>query len=973
MTALPADRPAPASAPCRIPLPIQEPGGIDRHGWPVTQGIPLPDHTLPRQAPVVVLDPDGQPLPTQSECLTTWGSNRRFVKWLLVDFPCSIKAQSANRFLLVGGGDSPPPPAHPASVSDSGSRVRLSNGLIEVDLQRNAADFFKSLRLLATGGEPRTLLSPQRRPHLHLTAIDKQKPGAPPLEFASDIGPLAPLIEVEAAGPIRASVLVSGYHFSADGLRFCPYRLRIHLYAGRPDLRIEHTFIFDQAPERFALTSIALRWPLAADRPTTGWIGTPSAAPVAVAAPDTFGFIQSTVDTGHRWDGHHTFPAAGSAPGWISRGHSTLAIGAFLNETAREFPVGLRFTPDALSLDFWPAEAGPLDFTSPFAQPAVWIREPLPLPDDEMKRRLDSQPHTPLDLHFARLGTGPEALDRCDRLRRQLHTMDPHRPYAFSNTDVAGACGMAKTHRAWLSFAAAPPDPQAAATFSGAVREPLLALPEPEQVCASGAVRLLHPCDPTRFPATESALADLFEQLVLEPERVCSIAGKFDYGDLINGHNVNNPITYRAFRRQAEPWTAPLRHLGVFNNESQDVIRQLWCFYLRTGRRDYFRFAEAKSRHTEDVDFVHRLPRDAQVLPHPNLPRRCEGQMHYHSATHWSGPYVTSHSLVSGIVTHYLLTGDRRAREVALAMADSLVRNQTPNGLVRESGLHRELTGAVCTLLEACQLTGSESYRALALNTLALLRALANPTGNLPTRIFTGCGPDGTAVDAEGLDNRVGYPGGMLWYVLYDAWALFPEPWIREWILQLAEAWVHGVPCDDVLPAVRTQPAETGLSVHEIAPGWLWHSWLSFPNFFFDPLVALAWKWTGQPRFLGYLVHRARVFPDMARDAARLFTGHTFNVLNHCGESVPSVLAVLAEAGEGPCRSAYAAWIAEREADGFPVFEGPWSHFDGEGTPRGPVRSVTLRLGSPAASGTTDNPAGRVRFGAWNPQTQRFE
>lgn len=955
-------------------LIIEEPAGIDRREWPVTQGIPFPDQTLTRNTPVVILDPAGNPLPTQVDGLATWNADRRYVKWLLVDFPASLPAHSTGRFQLVHGAEiRPPSPAHPVCVTDSGASVSVSNDRIELVLHRGTADFFQGLRLLPPDAPPIPVLTAQRRPHLHLLVRDKTAPTRPPIECASDRGPLAPLIEVEAAGPLRASLLVRGYHFSPDGLRLCPYRLRIHLHAGQAEVGIEHTLILDQDPDRFALASFALRWPLGACAPRHAWVGDESQPRDLSASAASFGFRQTAADAFTMFDDRSEVATGRQAPGWIARTGPVFSLAAGLNETWRDYPVGLRFTPEALSLDFWPAEAGPLDFASPFAQPSHWIRESLPLAEDELKHRLEANPSAPLDLHFARLGEGPPALDRCDQWHSQIRRLALGRPYAFSNTDIAGACGTAKTHRAWIRFFTSEPNAPALDNLSRSHREPLLALPDPAYVCASGAVRLLHPRDPARFPAVEQALTELFDRLVLEPEGVCGLFGKFDHGELINGHTVNGPIAYRAFRRQPDPAHPPIRYLGVFNNESQDVIRQLWCFYLRTGRRDYFRAALAKSRHTEDVDFVHRLPRDAQVHPFPNYPDRCEGQMHYHSATHWSGPYVTSHSLVSGIATHYYLTGERRAREVALAMADNLVRNQTPNGLVREGGLHREVTGAASILLEAYQLTWAEPYRVLALNTLRMLRATAHPTGNLPSRIFTGRGPDGLDIDVEGTENRTGYPGGMLWYVLHDALAVFGETWIRDWILQLAEAWIQDIPCDDVIPADRARPAKKGLPVHEIAPGWLWHSWMSFPNFFFDPLIALAWKLTRDPRFLGYLVHRTRVFPDMARDAARCFTGHAFNALNHCGEAVPSLLGVLAEAGEERCQAAYALWKSERQAKGFPVYEGPTSGFDDVGMPQGALSHIDIHLGPLLEQPTDAPPPGRTRRGRWNPVQNRFE
>jgi len=62
-------------------------------------------------------------------------------------------------------------------------------------------------------------------------------------------------VVVEEKGPLRVCVLITGHLTSAEGVRFCPYRLRIHLYAGKADLRIFHTFVFDQDPTRVELAA----------------------------------------------------------------------------------------------------------------------------------------------------------------------------------------------------------------------------------------------------------------------------------------------------------------------------------------------------------------------------------------------------------------------------------------------------------------------------------------------------------------------------------------------------------------------------------------------------------------------------------------------------------------------------------------------------------------------------------------------
>ena len=76
----------------RIKLSVEEPAGVDRHAWPITQGVPFAEGELERGAPVRMVDTDGRVLPTQSTCLATWSKDLKYVKWLLVDFQCDLAA-----------------------------------------------------------------------------------------------------------------------------------------------------------------------------------------------------------------------------------------------------------------------------------------------------------------------------------------------------------------------------------------------------------------------------------------------------------------------------------------------------------------------------------------------------------------------------------------------------------------------------------------------------------------------------------------------------------------------------------------------------------------------------------------------------------------------------------------------------------------------------------------------------------------
>src|SRR4029450_13136399 len=76
----------------RIKLTAENPSNMDRHAWPITQGIPFADGELERGSLGKVVDSDGKALPTQSTSLATWNKDLKYVKWLLIDFQADLPA-----------------------------------------------------------------------------------------------------------------------------------------------------------------------------------------------------------------------------------------------------------------------------------------------------------------------------------------------------------------------------------------------------------------------------------------------------------------------------------------------------------------------------------------------------------------------------------------------------------------------------------------------------------------------------------------------------------------------------------------------------------------------------------------------------------------------------------------------------------------------------------------------------------------
>ena len=200
--------------------------------------MPFPKGALGSDAQLRLLDPKGKEAPLQTQTLGRWDDGS--VKWVLLDFQAPAPSYS----LEYGADVRRRPRPSPLKVSEDDKAVRVTTGPLAFSIDKRRFGFIESLPLLSSGG-------------FYLTASDGTvyTSLAPPDEVA-----------VEENGPLRAVVRISGEHRAADGRKLFAYLVRIHAYAGRRYLRVQHTFINNNGANDFTtIKSLALRLPLAGD------------------------------------------------------------------------------------------------------------------------------------------------------------------------------------------------------------------------------------------------------------------------------------------------------------------------------------------------------------------------------------------------------------------------------------------------------------------------------------------------------------------------------------------------------------------------------------------------------------------------------------------------------------------------------------------------------------------------------------
>ena len=198
-------------------------------------------------------------------------------------------------------------------------------------------------------------------------------------------------------------------------------------------------------------------------------------------------------------------------------------------------------------------------------------------------------------------------------------------------------------------------------------RAPLLRM-DPELLYRSGVFGALRPAAELKkvFPRSWKLINDVF----LAEQKEAQVKNMYGYGD------------FGDFGSRC--WSS---------NHETSAVRSLWTRYLRTGAYEDFVLAQNHTLHQRDIDMCHAGRFMKGVYPHYNW-------------THINYNFHTGHFWLTGVVYHYLLTGDRRSLDAVIGAASVLIQksaNQYKSGRER----HRILFH----LAEIYELTGNPDVK----------------------------------------------------------------------------------------------------------------------------------------------------------------------------------------------------------------------------------------------------------------------
>ena len=619
------------------PAPL--PTGVS-FGVPWTRGQVSPSQTF------ALTTEGGAALPVQTWPLAYWPDGS--VKWTGVATVAGPEASGEIRLSAVG--EAPGTDGATVQLQQSDTTHLIDTGRVRVRIPKIGTNLIDSItvdgREVARAGQ--------------LVAIVQDGPDGDDGHVVARerFGTRVDRVTIEQSGPVRAVVKLEGVHLGAESHRaWLPFVVRLYFYAGQEAIRLVHTMIYDGDENRDFIRGLGIRfavpmreqihnrhvrfggegdglwsepvqpmvgrggrfvadpeggadvYPLQADGQrvpdreavnarSQGWLAD-------WAVWDDFKLLQPNAD------GFTITKRTNGASAWVPAGAGRRAAGlVFVGDVSGGLAVGYK--------DFWQSYPSALEVkgaTTGEAELLVWLWSPdAPLMD---VRHYDTRPH------------GLEAA------------------YEDVQPGFSTAHGVARTSELTLFPTASVPSKAGTVKMAQVAAAPPLLVCTPAYLQAAQAFGIwgLEDRSTPLKTAIEDRLASVLDFYLTQPEQH-RWYGFWDFGDVMH-----------SFDNERNVWRYDLGGMAWANSELGPDL-WLWYSFLRTGRADVFRMAEAMTRHTGEVDCYH-------LGPFAGLGSR-------HNVRHWGcGAKEARISQAAYRRFHYYLTTDERTGDVMRTMLNA--------------------------------------------------------------------------------------------------------------------------------------------------------------------------------------------------------------------------------------------------------------------------------------------------------------
>jgi hypothetical protein len=589
-------------------------------------------------------------IPLQTWPLATWPDGS--LKWTAHAIPADTFPTGAQE--LTAGA--PASPAKPLRATTTAESIEIDTGVITARIARAGTTLITSVKRTGTGDD---IIRDGK-----LVCLLQNAPSSPDTNpavepFTGRIGS----VTLEQNGPVRAVVKIEGKHtllcklgmtIMGEPRSWLPFVLRLYFHAGAESFRVMHTIIYDGDENRDFIRGLGLRFSV----PMRGELHDRHIR----FAGETGGLFGEAVRgiTGLRRDPGEKIRAAqiagtliGPASGMGKRIADNLTyIAAFSDWTlfqqsadgfeirkrtregfswlesaqgGRARGLGYAGTPAGGAAfgirNFWQSHPAQLDIrgaATDTAEVTAWLWAP------------DAPA---MDLRFYHDGMGE------DTHEKQVTAMDIN--YEDYEPGFGKPEGVARTSELHIWALAATPSRERLVALADAVAAPAVLTCRPAHILGAGVFGSLWSL-PDRTTPARAAIEDHLDYYFDFYRRQAGERrwyGFWNYGDVMH--------TYDSDRHE---WRYDVGGFAWDNSElSTDIW--LWLHYLRTGSPAAFRFAEAMTRHTGEVD-VHHAGRFAPLGSR-------------HNVMHWGcSAKQLRISTAQNRRYYYYLTGDERTGDL---------------------------------------------------------------------------------------------------------------------------------------------------------------------------------------------------------------------------------------------------------------------------------------------------------------------
>jgi hypothetical protein len=201
----------------------------------VSWGVPWPQGAVKKEQAFTLASADGRQLPLQTWPLAYWPDGS--LKWS--GFATVAGPEAKGTFTLAPAASAAgAAEAAVVRVQQTESGIEIDTGQLKARLAKRGTNLIESLAV-----DGREVARAGRLVSVLQTGPETDVDSAPPREkFASSVTNVV----VEQAGPVRAVVKLEGKHRGAkSGREWLPFTVRLYFYAGSEAVRLVHTFIFD--------------------------------------------------------------------------------------------------------------------------------------------------------------------------------------------------------------------------------------------------------------------------------------------------------------------------------------------------------------------------------------------------------------------------------------------------------------------------------------------------------------------------------------------------------------------------------------------------------------------------------------------------------------------------------------------------------------------------------------------------------